>query len=617
MKTRILLSIGLVTLCVSLLCCHNSKLAPSLAEQSQTLFLQDLDSLQQQVEISLLPLASSSSSSDSLQRAFLESRRLYKKIEHFSEYFLPATSKAINGPPLDEVEVFDNVVNEPTGLQVIEELLYPFDTTNRAELLRQVKILKRSLTTAERFFEVMQLTDSHVFDAVRLQYFRILTLGITGFDTPIAQSSLAECKVSLASTERYLALYKTDTDEYKTLISLSEEARTFLSKNTNFDTFDRASFIAMFINPLGKNLSKFQKSRDILPFKEVRPLKTDASTLFAEGIFDANYFTPNTDSYVSSEKIKLGQKLFHSPILSRNNQRSCASCHQPEKGFTDGLVKAAALKGSHNLLRNTPTLLNAAFQAKQFYDLRTDNLENQSQDVIVNKDEMHGSLEESAQKLMADKAYVAMFKKAFPDAKSIQAKHITNALASYERSLVSFDSRFDKYMRGDKAMLSASEVNGFNVFSGKAKCGICHFTPLFNGTVPPNFTNTESEVIGVPATAQNKKLDTDLGRYAYFPFEVWKYAFKTPTLRNVEITGLYMHNGVYKTLEEVIDFYNEGGGKGFGFHLPNQTLPEDKLTLSPTDKQDLVAFLKSLTDSRYSTQKTLIYTPDNTLASKR
>jgi cytochrome c peroxidase len=572
--------------------------------QSRELFLQDLDSLQNHVNNSLLPLSTASLSEDSLQKSFVEVRRLYKKIEHFSEYFLPATSKALNGTPLDEVELFDNAINEPSGLQVIEELLYPFDSNSRADLVKQAKLLKRNLTTAERFFEVMHLTDAHIFDAIRLQYFRIITLGVTGFDTPIAQTSLLECNSSLASMQRYLSLYQNDSKEFQTLIQLNKQAQNFIQNNQNFDNFDRITFTAEYINPLTNKLLQFQKQINITPFKETRPLNADASTLFAEGIFNANYFTPNVDSYSNVEKINLGKALFHSTLLSKNNQRSCASCHQPEKGFTDGLTKAIDLNGKGNVIRNTPTLLNAAFQAKQFYDLRADNLENQSEDVINNKDEMHGSLREASLKLRADKRFLAMFKKAFPDLKdSIQPKHITNALASYERSLTSFDSRFDKFMRGDKAMLNASEINGYNVFSGKAKCGICHFTPLFNGTVPPNFTNTESEVIGVPATSQNSRLDKDLGRYTNYKYDVWKHAFKTPTLRNIALTAPYMHNGVYKTLEEVIDFYNKGGGKGLGFHLPNQTLPEDKLNLSDNEKRDLIAFLRALTDVKYESSK--------------
>jgi len=131
---------------------------------------------------------------------------------------------------------------------------------------------------------------------------------------------------------------------------------------------------------------------------------------------------------------------------------------------------------------------------------------------------------------------------------------------------------------------------------GKALCATCHFMPLTNGTVPPFFTETEKEVIGVPETKANKKLDNDLGFYWKFKEDLHKGMFKTPTVRNAAVTAPYMHNGVYSTLEEVIDFYVQGGGGGMGFDLPHQTLPFDILELTEQDKKDLVAFIKTLTD---------------------
>lgn len=595
MKT-LLSSFTFIILILGTQSCQFSK-EKNATEQCKTMFLQDLDSLQKLVDTSLLPLATHSQSEDSLQKTFIEARQLYKKIEHFSEYFLPASSKLINGTPIAEIELTDNVVNEPSGFQVIEPLIYPFDTAKRTDLIREVKKLKRSLNAAKNFFEVMPLTDAHIFDAIRLQTFRIISLGITGFDTPLANSSLAECAVSLKSIQRYLDFYDDNSADFLTLKKQCQNAQIFLEKNDNFDTFDRIFFISNFINPLSSKILAFQKKQKIASFKEVRLLSPDAETLFAEGVFNPNFFAPNSDSYTSDERVLLGKKLFFDPVLSHGNVRSCASCHQPENGFTDGLEKPFTLDNRKLLPRNTPTLLNVALQGKQFYDLRTDNLENQSQDVIENKDEMHGSLKEISQKLSADKKYIELFKKAFPEQKgSFQERHIANALASFERSLISLNSRFDLYLRGNKSMLNASEMRGFNLFSGKAKCATCHFTPLFNGTVPPNFTNTESEVIGVPATPQNKSIDKDLGRYARYQFDIWKYSFKTPTLRNIEKTSPYMHNGVYKTLEEVVDFYNQGGGKGLGFDLQNQTLPETKLNLTESEQKDLVAFLKSLTE---------------------
>jgi cytochrome c peroxidase len=135
---------------------------------------------------------------------------------------------------------------------------------------------------------------------------------------------------------------------------------------------------------------------------------------------------------------------------------------------------------------------------------------------------------------------------------------------------------------------------------GKAKCGTCHFMPLFNGTVPPDFTETEFEVIGVPAhnlTFKKNSLDADLGRFAVHKMQLHKAAFKTPTLRNIALTAPYMHNGVFKTLEEVLEFYDLGGGVGIGLDIPNQTLPSDRLNLLESEEGEIIAFLKVLTDT--------------------
>ncbi|MEZ0130206.1 cytochrome-c peroxidase, partial [Flavobacterium sp. LBUM151] len=146
----------------------------------------------------------------------------------------------------------------------------------------------------------------------------------------------------------------------------------------------------------------------------------------------------------------------------------------------------------------------------------------------------HGSLEKSALEIQKNKDYVAAFKKAFPKGE-INEFAIKNALGSYIRSLSHYDSKFDAYMQ-NKATFTADEKAGFNLFAGKAKCATCHFIPLTNGTVPPNFNKSESEILGVPD--KNKKLDGDLGKFVITQASIHKYSFKTPTIRNIELTAL-------------------------------------------------------------------------------
>jgi cytochrome c peroxidase len=147
---------------------------------------------------------------------------------------------------------------------------------------------------------------------------------------------------------------------------------------------------------------------------------------------------------------------------------------------------------------------------------------------------------------------------------------------------------------------------GFNLFMGKAQCGTCHFAPTFFGNVPPFYGTSESEVLGVPKVwdTLNPVLDADIGRYKFMEFPDFMHAFKTSTVRNAELTKPYMHNGGFKSLEDVVDFYDRGGGAGMGLDVPNQTLPDKKLNLTAAEKKDIVAFMKALTDTTVNVRVT-------------
>jgi cytochrome c peroxidase len=158
-------------------------------------------------------------------------------------------------------------------------------------------------------------------------------------------------------------------------------------------------------------------------------------------------------------------------------------------------------------------------------------------------------------------------------------------------------------LRGEKsALLTGKNLqkvkNGFNLFMGKAACGTCHFPPTFSGLVPPHFTDMESEVLGVPTHPTSKKIDPDLGKGAIYKYKspIYAHAFKTPGLRNISRTAPYMHNGAYRTLQEVMDFYNRGGGIGIGTDVPNQTLPSEKLNLTKQEIAEIIAFMNALVE---------------------
>jgi cytochrome c peroxidase len=169
----------------------------------------------------------------------------------------------------------------------------------------------------------------------------------------------------------------------------------------------------------------------------------------------------------------------------------------------------------------------------------------------------------------------------------------------YIRSLARWNSPFDRYARGETDALDPAARRGFNLFMGKAACATCHFPPAFNGVVPPRYIETESEVLGVPEKfpATPLVLDPDPGRGIVHLNPIFQNAFKTPTVRNVALTAPYMHNGSMETLEDVMDFYNAGGGAGLGLDVPNQTLPTDSLGLTRREMDDVIAFMKALTDT--------------------
>ena len=359
-------------------------------------------------------------------------------------------------------------------------------------------------------------------------------------------------------------------------------------------------FLTAYCNPLTIGISDREKKSGIHIIRYNRLLNQDAKTLFDTNAFNVNAYAPDHSAFVSSEKIILGEKLFSDPILSGNGKRSCQSCHQPAKAFADGLIRNTVIGGTDMLGRNTPTLINSALQPSLFYDLRVNSLEDQSHSVVHSASEMHGSMVMSVKQLWKDKTYRQMFLSAFPyeDTTRIDTFEVMNAIGSYIRSLTYLNSRFDEYMRGNKTVMNNDEINGFNLFMGKAKCATCHYMPLFNGTFPPRYIRIESEVIGVPETLKAKKIDPDLGRYKIAKVESLKYAFKTPTVRNASLTAPYMHNGVFANLEQVMDFYRKGGGRGFGIELENQTLPFDSLKISGKEQEDIIAFIKCL-DSKF------------------
>ncbi|QBJ88436.1 cytochrome C peroxidase [Chryseobacterium gleum] len=546
----------------------------------------------------LKTLISKDSDEKLLQQKFQDIRKTYKKMEWAVEYFLPHSARFINGPALPEIEMDEHTEIEPEGLQLLEEMFYPYDKRNKEEVTRMLNKLVNKSNTISTNFQVITISKDQVFDALRQETFRISSLGISGFDTPVSGTFLQEMPSSLKGVKETLKQISTELSKDKALKNIETEINSaieVLKKNTDKNTFDYVSFIPDHLNKITALMLEFKDQEKIPDVEVTTALNKNAATFFAKNAFNPNAFTPGKEYAYSDEKAALGHQLFYDKILSNNNNRSCATCHIPEKAFTDGLAKAMSLENSE-LARNTPSLNYAGYQHGQFWDMRKDDLEGQSSDVISNKEEMHGDLNVILARINQDKKYQSAFKNIYHSQKT-EVWQLQNVLACYIRSLAKFNSDFDEYMRGNKSAMTENQKRGFNLFVGKAQCAICHFLPLFNGTVPPNFKKTEQEVLGAAVNGENKTFDHDPGRGKFHEIvSSLQHSFKTPTLRNISKTAPYMHNGGYKTLKEVMNFYNKGGGKGFGFKVDNQTLSDAPLQLTDQEINDIIEFMKALDD---------------------
>ena len=535
--------------------------------------------------------------SNLIRSHFKKFRRAYKKIELFVDYYYPSTAKAINGPALFEVEAENPAKpNPPSGFQVIEEKIFPFFDSKAVNLIQEQAALMESLALRLTASSTsLTFTDQHVFDIFKISIIRMETMGITGFDAPILQSSISELIGSLEAMNDYIIAYENGFFSKQTLLRILF-ASSYVESNQSFDQFHRAYFITEFLHPLSNDLASFQQKMSVSYFSESRPLNASAITIFDQNAWNSWFYSPTQKDESNTDMVSLGEKLFYDNRLSFNQTRNCGSCHQANKAFTDGKIKSNSFDGKKPILRNTPTILYAGLQSVQFADSRLVYLEDQAKQVIENPSELHGNLIKSSTILQKDTSMAQTFYLAFSD-KQITPINIQTAIAAFIRSKASFNTPFDQYMRGNKNAINDEAIKGFNLFMGKAKCGTCHFMPLFNGLVPPHFNNSESEVLGVPA--KNKppyKIDIDSGKYSMYQSLIHLYAFKTPTIRNVAKTAPYMHNGVYPDLHSVLDFYNKGGGKGLGIELNNQTLPSTPLNLTTTEMKAIIRFIESLTD---------------------
>jgi cytochrome c peroxidase len=284
-----------------------------------------------------------------------------------------------------------------------------------------------------------------------------------------------------------------------------------------------------------------------------------------------------------STKEELGEKLFSDPILSRGKAISCASCHLPAFAFADTAAFSIGDKGTR-VARNSPALTNLSGRTDFFWDGRAASLEDQVLGPLAARDEMDLPIEEAVERLKKDNYYSAAFQKIFKA--EVNAKNVLSAIAAFERTLETTDTPYDRYLDGDEKALSAAAVRGRMLFIGKANCALCH-----SGE---DFTADRFKSIGL----FNGKELTDAGRFKITGDSAHIGLFKVPGLRNVAVTAPYMHNAMFKTLREVVQYYNTPDK--FVSNSINRDLSlGSSLNLSEAEVDDIVVFLEALTDDRF------------------
>ena len=538
------------------------------------------------------------------------SRLQLKTCDFWLRYLDPIAYRKINGPlPVEwENEVFEKFETpyrrEGAGLTLAENLLGE-DELQKNNL---IAMLDSTLASIPPFLTDSMIAEvnnpANFYYANRLFLLNLAAIYTTGFECPDTSQILVELKHMLHETYSIYSSFNKSYPEFsisENYLNLYSGLMDFVDhQRGGFANFDHYTFLKEFVNPLfGFNQLVLQKNK--FPSKNYNDysLNKKSLSIFNKNLYAAQdvkgIFRPVENDSILDQIRALGKLLFYDPILSKNNRRSCASCHIPQQYFTDTSRTTALEFDEHQLLpRNTPTLVNAIHHHLMMLDGKHHTLLNQFRDVISKPNEMNSDPNELMKKIMSCKSYSAKIKSLakLTSTKKPTLDHVASAVVLYYSQFSFAEAPFDQSINAS-IPITSDAIKGFNLFMGKAQCATCHFPPQFNGIKPP-YISSEFEVIGVPADTNFKKLSQDSGRFSVHPASEMLHAFRTGNLRNTSHTAPYMHNGIFHTLEEVIDFYDAGGGQGKGIKVSNQTLASDSLHLSVSEKKQLIVFLKSL-----------------------
>jgi cytochrome c peroxidase len=562
---------------------------------------------------SSIPKQLTQEKNDSLIYIIHQLRNELKALDFWLRYLDPLAYKKINGPlPVEwETEAFEKYEKpyrrEGAGLTLAE--LYLTEPGFSGDSVRNLLVSAQHALNYFQRDSVLEVLNKpeHFFFCNRLFLLNLAAIYTTGFECPDKDRIIPELRQMLNAVDLIYNSFEASFEDKKlssTYHALFTEMRQFINEQPEqSEKFDHFTFVSNYVNPLftlnQEHIRNYKiKSRSLVDYS----LNDQSLSIFSKDLYLAQntkgIFARISDPLIQEQIRALGKKLFYDPLLSGNNQRSCASCHKPENFFTDTTCQQnLQFDGITRLPRNTATLLNASNQHLLMVDGKHATLQEQAVAVITNSLEMHCQEKDLLKKIMSCKEY----KKAFndllpytPAENAITIRHIASALTMYYGSFSYYPADFELQITRQKKNEEAV-ANGYNLFMSKAQCGTCHFPPQFNGVKPP-YVSSEFEVIGVPSSTLFTKVNADEGRYGQNPAPETRHAFRTSGLKNIARTSPYMHNGIFKTLEEVVDFYDAGGGAGRGLQIPNQTLSADSLHLSPKEKKELISFMNALTE---------------------
>ena len=540
-------------------------------------------------------------------------RKHLKGLDLWFRYLEPTVYKMLNGPlPVEwETEVFEKFEKpyKRNGAGLTLAALYlEEETVNKDTLAQLIKLGLTAMDTYAADSITGQLSSYHHFYLCnRLFLLNLAAIYTTGFECPDTSMIIPELRSMMEAVAETYQSFNTSfaaTPLPDAYINRFNNAIEFVRKQpADYSAFDHFSFLKEYINPLflmnQQLINQYHVvSKSLIDYS----LNKKEITIFNKSLYNGQnskgIFLRVTDADALASIDHLGRLLFYDPILSGNNLRSCASCHKPTEFFTDTLASTALQFNRRDLLpRNTPTLVNATFNHLIMLDGKHISLQDQTKDVITNPKELACTEQDVMEKVLSCNEYKSGFKallKYTPQEKEISFEHIVSAITSYYARFSSYYSPFDEAMNNNKPLSPAAQ-KGFNLFMSKAQCATCHFVPQFNGVKPP-YIGSEFEVIGVPKDTAFQHLSNDKGRFDVNPATETLHAFRTGTIRNAARTAPYMHNGIFSSLSEVIDFYNNGGGAGRKLPVGNQTLAADHLQLTNEEKHNLLQFIQSLNE---------------------